>query len=236
MIFEIAEIDVRADMEDAFIRGVEKASPLFLGAEGCHAIQLKRSIEQPQRFRLFVTWDAVTDHESFRKTDSFQKWRALVSDCFAAPPRVEHVQDVGDENATHRNARAAVVKVAEADVFSRGNGVETTLLVGHLNAGARFTTGLTRFPAGASAPVHFHNCDEQVTIMQGIAEVQVDGTVDRLSALDSTFIPAGRPHRFLNVGEEPLLILWIYDASHITRTFVESGVTVGHLSGGDKVQ
>jgi mannose-6-phosphate isomerase-like protein (cupin superfamily) len=236
MIFEIAEIDIRAEMEDAFIRGVQKASPLFLEAEGCRAIQLKRSIEQPQRFRLFITWDAVKDHEYFRKTDSFQKWRALVSDFFAAPPRVEHVHDVGDANAIHRNAQATVVKIAEADVFSRGNGVETIPLIGHLNAGARFTTGLTRFPAGASAPVHFHNCDEQVTIMQGIAEVQVDDTVDRLSVHDSTFIPSGHPHRFLNVGNEPLVILWIYDTPHVTRTFVESGVTVEHLSGGDKVK
>jgi hypothetical protein len=54
-----------------------------------------------------------------------------------------------------------------ANVFVRGNGVETTLLIGKEIAGAQFTTGLNRFPPGAGAPEHFHNCDEQVTILEG---------------------------------------------------------------------
>jgi quercetin dioxygenase-like cupin family protein len=64
-------------------------------------------------------------------------------------------------------ARATVVRAKEANVFVRGNGVETTLLIGKEIAGAQFTTGLTRFPPGAGAPEHFHNCDEQVTILEG---------------------------------------------------------------------
>jgi len=236
MIVEIAEIDVRPGTEDDFCRGVKTATPLFLEARGCHRLELKRSIEHPRRFRLLVNWDAVQDHEHFRQTDAFTKWRSLVSDFFSAPPRVEHVTGLVAEDRRNNGARTAVVKVAEVEVFSRGNGVETTLLIGHANAGARFTTGLTKFPPGASAPMHFHNCDEQVTILDGIAEVQVADMTDRLARHDSTFIPAGLPHRFVNVGEGPLAILWIYDTPHVTRTFVDTGVTVEHLSGGDKVQ
>jgi len=133
-------------------------------------------------------------------------------------------------------ARTTVVRISDTAVFSRGNGVETTLLIGSERAGANFTTGLTRFPPGAGAPLHSHNCDEQVTILEGLAEVQVEEMIDTLGPRDTTFVPAGKVHRFTNIGTDPLVILWIYDAPEVTRTFAASGKTVAHLSGGDLVR
>ncbi|HEX2257004.1 MAG TPA: cupin domain-containing protein [Afifellaceae bacterium] len=129
-----------------------------------------------------------------------------------------------------------VVKHGEAESFDRGNGVKTTLLVGRENAAdTAFTSGTTTFPPGAGAPMHSHNCGEQVLIIEGQAEVEIDGKVDRVGPRDTTYIPAGLPHRFTNVGEAPLTILWIYGATQVTRTFTETGRTVEHLSGGDRV-
>jgi quercetin dioxygenase-like cupin family protein len=131
---------------------------------------------------------------------------------------------------------ARIVKHGEAPAFDRGNGVATTLLVGRETApDTVFTSGTTTFPPGRGAPMHSHNCGEQVLILEGEAEVEIDGVVDRVGPRDTTYIPAGLPHRFTNIGDKPLTILWIYGATHVTRTFAATGETVEHLSGGDRV-
>ena len=76
---------------------------------------------------------------------------------------------------------------------------------------------------------------QQVTILEGEAECTVDGVSTVLGPYDTTFIPADRPHRFLNIGKGDLTILWIYGAREVTRTFTETGETVAHLAVGDQV-
>ena len=49
------------------------------------------------------------------------------------------------------------------------------------------------------------------------------------------FVPQGKSHRFINSGNRPLTILWLYDTENVTRTFTKSGKTVTHLSEGDRV-
>lgn len=131
---------------------------------------------------------------------------------------------------------ATIIKAEDVPPFARGDGVVTTLLVGKNNSETTdFTSGLTSFPPGRNAPMHYHNCDEQVTILEGDGEVEVDGRKTRLKKFDTSYIPANSPHRFNNVGDSALIILWIYAARDVTRTFVETGETVDHLSPGDLV-
>ncbi len=130
----------------------------------------------------------------------------------------------------------AIVPYDAITPFARGDGVETRLMIGKERvAEPPFTTGTTVFPAGASAPMHSHNCAEQVTILEGRAIAEVDGARSELGPMDTSFIPADVPHRFVNIGNGPLKILWIYAAAEVTRTFTETGETVAHLSFGDKV-
>jgi len=95
MITEIAQIDIKPGTEAEFEAGVKNAVPLFKRAKGCHGMELRRSIEKPGRYRLFVKWDSVEDHTvAFRGSPDFAEWRKLVGHCFATPPEVEHVAEV----------------------------------------------------------------------------------------------------------------------------------------------
>ncbi|MBS0245267.1 MAG: antibiotic biosynthesis monooxygenase [Proteobacteria bacterium] len=94
-VTEIAQIEVKPGMEAEFEAGVAKAAPVFQRAKGCSAMRLERSVEKPQRYRLFVKWATLENHTvDFRNSADFQAWRGLVGHCFAAPPEVEHTSEV----------------------------------------------------------------------------------------------------------------------------------------------
>jgi mannose-6-phosphate isomerase-like protein (cupin superfamily) len=129
-----------------------------------------------------------------------------------------------------------IIRIDKAEPLDRGGGIVTLALVttGSVE-NPRFTSGISIYPEGTGAPLHAHNCDEQVTILAGVAEVEVDGVVTPLEQYDTTYIPEGREHAFRNRGREPMRILWIYSSNRVTRTFSETCETVEHLSAGDRM-
>jgi quinol monooxygenase YgiN len=95
MFLEIVQVEIKPGLEAEFEAGVAKAVPLFRRAKGCHGLEMQRSVEKPQRYRLFVKWETMEAHTvDFRGSADFQAWRGLVGHCFAAPPEVEHTSRV----------------------------------------------------------------------------------------------------------------------------------------------
>jgi quinol monooxygenase YgiN len=95
MVWEIAQIEVRPGTDQSFEEAVRQVRPLFEQAAGCHGVQLRRSAEYPQRYRLVVEWETVEHHTmDFHRSPDYQRWRELVGGYFAAPPQVKHVYPV----------------------------------------------------------------------------------------------------------------------------------------------
>lgn len=91
MILETAELRIKEGSEAEFLAAVAKAVPLFQNSKGCRAMRLQKVIETPGLFRLHVEWETLEDHTvTFRESEAFTGWRALVSPYFTEGPRVDH--------------------------------------------------------------------------------------------------------------------------------------------------
>ena len=129
-----------------------------------------------------------------------------------------------------------VIKANDVRTLDRGGGITSIpLITRQSDPAALITTGISTYPQGTGAPLHLHNCDEQVTVLLGEGEVEIEGIVTSLRPFDSTYILAGQNHAFRNAAEQPLMILWIYPTQHVTRTLAATGRTVEHLSNEDMV-
>ena len=119
--------------------------------------------------------------------------------------------------------------------FDRGNGVVTIPYVGSWNCESNnLTTGQTQFAVGTGLPLHSHNVEESVLILEGLATAQVGEETFDLVPGQATWVPAGVPHRFFNRGDGLMRIYWAYGGRHVTRTITATGETFEHLSPDDK--
>ena len=125
---------------------------------------------------------------------------------------------------------AKLIKFDEEEVVGRGGGIETVRLSPTLLEGQGFTMGITSFPPGTSIPLHSHNTIEQVTVVEGEGEAELNGERRPARPFDTTQIAPGEMHRFINPGPGIMRILWVYGSTHVTRTFAESGETVDQFA------
>lgn len=136
---------------------------------------------------------------------------------------------------THPAEPNLLIHPGEVEHFDRGGGVATIPYVGKWNSGtAVITTGQTVFQPGTGLPLHSHNVEESVLILEGEATAEIDGRLFDLEVGQATWVPAGIPHRFFNRGQDVLRIYWVYGGRDVTRTITATGETFEHLSEHDK--
>lgn len=123
--------------------------------------------------------------------------------------------------------RPLISKYQEIQPFELDTGVYFHEMVMETMGPKTIIVGLATFRPGASLPCHIHNVEESVTILKGIAFCDVEGVRTALEPYDTSFIPAGIPHRFVNrSGADELIILWAYSQIDISLRTVEVERTI----------
>jgi SAM-dependent methyltransferase/quercetin dioxygenase-like cupin family protein len=118
-----------------------------------------------------------------------------------------------------------VINPEEGPVHDRGGGVRTRYLVTRELGARQFLSGVTEFDPGASLPSHWHNCEESVVVIDGVASFECGDRTYEMLAGEATWLAAGAVHRFANRSAAPLRILWTYGSANATRTIAETGET-----------
>jgi quercetin dioxygenase-like cupin family protein len=121
--------------------------------------------------------------------------------------------------------RSAVLRPSERPRIDRGGGASTVQLVTPEVGSTSVLNGITSFAPGASIPLHKHNCEESVLVLEGKALIEVDGETRELAAFDTTWIAANVPHRFVNASDAPMRIFWTYASIDADRTIIATGET-----------
>ncbi len=114
----------------------------------------------------------------------------------------------------------------ELPAIKRSDGIVNYVIAGPKQGTRNVKAGITRMKAGTSVPRHSHNAEEVVTVLEGRLRLTLGDRVVECGQYDSTYISAGVQHEFCNIGVGEALVMVVYGASHVTRTFSSTGETV----------
>lgn len=90
MLLERAELQIREGMEEEFSAAMtDKGLALLANVPGVQAVRIGRGVENPQKFMLLVTWDAIESHIAFTKSPAMTQFRALLKP-FSTGGAMEH--------------------------------------------------------------------------------------------------------------------------------------------------
>jgi mannose-6-phosphate isomerase-like protein (cupin superfamily) len=82
-------------------------------------------------------------------------------------------------------------------------------------------TGIQTCQPGYQATMHFHPYTETLFIIEGEADVWLEGEAPhRLRAGDCVAIPPERPHTFRVIGDKPMRLLGIHASSERKTTYI----------------
>ncbi|MEO8270483.1 MAG: aldolase/citrate lyase family protein, partial [Aureliella sp.] len=91
-----------------------------------------------------------------------------------------------------------IITLDTAATIELQTGVALQPLVGSFNTARNLTTGIVTMQPAALLNYHTHPCSESITVLEGEAEISVEGRTYRLSPLDNITIPRWLPHQARN--------------------------------------
>lgn len=91
MILEVAILNIKKGLSADYEKAFQEAQSIISLMKGYISHELKKCVEQEDKYILLVNWETIEDHEiEFRKSDAYQKWKALLHPFYEPFPIVEH--------------------------------------------------------------------------------------------------------------------------------------------------
>ncbi len=91
MVLEVAILSVRAGMAAEFESAFGVAQAIISAARGYQRHELRRCVEERDRYLLLVWWDCLEDHTvGFRGSPAYQEWKRMLHHFYDPFPDVEH--------------------------------------------------------------------------------------------------------------------------------------------------
>ena len=93
MVLEVAILNVKPGQTQAFEAAFREASQYIAASPGYLSYELRRCIEDSNRYLLLVHWQTLEDHtQGFRGSQNYEHWRRLLHHFYDPFPTVEHYE------------------------------------------------------------------------------------------------------------------------------------------------
>lgn len=91
MILEVAILNIKKGLSKDFEDAFQEAQNIISSMKGYISHQLKKCIEEEDKYILLVNWQTIEDHEiGFRKSVKYQEWKNILHHFYEPFPTVEH--------------------------------------------------------------------------------------------------------------------------------------------------
>ncbi len=91
MILEVAILNIKKGLSADFEKAFDVAKTIISSMKGYMSHELKKCVEQENKYILLVNWETIEDHEiGFRQSEPYQEWKALLHHFYDPFPVVEH--------------------------------------------------------------------------------------------------------------------------------------------------
>ena len=91
LILEHAILRVKQGENAKFEKAMKQAMPLIAASPGFMGIEVRPASEVECTYLLLVKWETIASHrEGFRRSDRYQKWKALLHHFYERMPIVTY--------------------------------------------------------------------------------------------------------------------------------------------------
>ncbi|AUC83504.1 antibiotic biosynthesis monooxygenase [Lacinutrix sp. Bg11-31] len=91
MILEVAILNIKEGLSQEFEQTFEVAQDIISSMKGYISHQLKKCVEEDDKYILLVNWKTIEDHEiGFRQSEEYKQWKTLLHHFYEPFPTVEH--------------------------------------------------------------------------------------------------------------------------------------------------